>query len=111
MYLFHSNCSKTESHVLDINIIRQKTGPGIPSELRSGDSLFLYAHNVIPSSIENVWHMCAQYFLKFPIVRASEVNKEDRTERERWKEKAWVSNKGAWEELNRTCFKQYFTSN
>ena len=41
-YLFHSNCtpnfSKDESHGLHISIVRQKTGPGIPRELRSGDS-------------------------------------------------------------------------
>ena len=40
--MFHSNCtpnfSKDESHALHISIVRQKTGPGISSKLRSGDS-------------------------------------------------------------------------
>jgi len=42
VYLFHRNYtpnfSKDESHGLHISIVRQKTGPGIPSKLRSGDS-------------------------------------------------------------------------
>ena len=73
--MFHSNCtpnfSKDESHALHISIVRQKTGPGISSKLRSGDSsrfsCFWYTHAVILSSIEMYGAHALTYFLKFHI--------------------------------------------
>ena len=75
VYLFHRNCtpnfSKGESHALHISIVKQKTGPGIPSELHSGDSSRFSCFYMPMTSFQAPLKMCGArtltYFLKFPI--------------------------------------------
>ena len=73
-YLFHRNCtpnlSKDESHGLHISTVRQKTGPGIPSELCSGDSSCFSGICTPMTSFQMPLKMYGAhvltYFLKFP---------------------------------------------
>jgi len=70
-----SNCtpnfSKGESHALHISIVRQKTGPGIPSELHSGDSghfsCFYTPVTSFQAPLKTYGARALAYFLKFPI--------------------------------------------
>jgi len=74
-YLFHTpNFSKDESHGLHISTVRQKTGPGIPSKLCSGDSSRFICFYMPMMSFQaplNMYgaHVLA-YFLKFSVYGA-----------------------------------------
>ena len=78
MYLFRRNCtpnfSKDESNGLHISVVRQKTGPGIPSELRSGNSSCFSCFYTSMTSFQAPLKMygahALPYFLEFPIVKS-----------------------------------------
>jgi len=73
-YLFRRNYtpnfSKDESHALHINIVGQKTGPGIPSGLCSGDSSRFSCFYTPMTSFQaplKMYGTCElAYFLKVP---------------------------------------------
>jgi len=66
------NFSKDESHALHISIVRQKTGPGISSELRSGDSSRFSCFYMPTTSFQAPLKMygtrALAYSLKFPSI-------------------------------------------